>query len=234
MFSKLIKEKILHEIYRHSLKLSFLLIKIPTPYGWMTSYLYSGGLSYALGRPSESNILKFFRPRIRWTVVDVGANVGWFTLIASKKVGFQGTVVAIEPEPKNFSLLCKNIRDNKLTNVIPLRIALSDKDNHEQLAISSSPAGHSIMSNSNRKMIVKARKLDSLLKELNIKKINLLKIDVEDAELKVLKGGKNTLKKGTRLIVESFQPDIVQKYLKSLDYEIKNIDNSNFFACKNG
>lgn len=233
MFNKRIKEKIFTKIYRPSLKLSRLLIKLPTPYGWMTTYLYSGGLSYSWGRPSEQNILNFFRPKTGWTVVDAGAHIGWYTLIASKKVGSQGKVLAIEPEPRNFSVVCKNIHDNKLTNVIPLKIALSDKDDYEQLAISPSPAGHSIMSNSNRKIIVKTRKIDSLLKELNIEKIDLFKIDVEGAELKVLKGARNTLKKGSQIIVESFKPNIIQNYLKLIGYKTRAIDKRNYFAYKN-
>jgi len=105
-----------------------MLIKLPSPYGWLTSYFYSGGLSYAFGRPSEFNILEYFKPQVGWIVVDVGAHVGWYTLIAGIKVGPKGKVLAIEPEPRNFSILCRNIHDNRLNNVISLRIALSDSD----------------------------------------------------------------------------------------------------------
>ncbi|MEM2240339.1 MAG: FkbM family methyltransferase [Candidatus Bathyarchaeia archaeon] len=122
-----------------------MLIKLPTPYGWLTSYFYTGGLSYIFGRPSESDILRYFKPKDGWIVADVGANVGWYTLIASRKVGPKGKVLAIEPEPRNFQTLCKNIHDNRLKNVIPLRIALSDRDSYIPLKISSSPAQHSIV-----------------------------------------------------------------------------------------
>jgi hypothetical protein len=88
------------------------------------------------------------------------------------------------------------------------------------------------MSGSNRKMTVKSRKLDSLLEELNVEKIDLFKIDVEGAELKVLKGSRNTLRKGTEIIVESFQPITIQRYLESLDYSYKFIDKRNFYAYK--
>ena len=233
MLNKFARQKILREIYYHSLKLSRALIKLPTPYGWMTTYLYSGGISYVFGRPSESSILRFFKPKTGWTVVDAGAHIGWYTLIASKKVGSKGKVLAIEPEPRNFSILCKNIRDNKLMNVIPLRIALSDKDGYERLAMSPSPAMHSIMPNSNYAILVKARKMDSLLKELDIKQIDLFKMDVEDAEFKVLKGSKNILKNGTRLIIESGRPIVTQEYLRPLGYKTKRIDKANLFAYKN-
>jgi FkbM family methyltransferase len=145
----------------------------------MTTYLYSGGLSYAFGRPSELNLLKFFNPKKGWTVVDAGAFIGWYTLIASKRVGVEGKVVAIEPEPRNFSILLKNIRDNGLRNVIPLNLALSDKDGYELLSINPSPAGHSIVSSSSQRILVKARKIDTLLTELNIERVDLFKIDEE-------------------------------------------------------
>jgi len=104
--------------------------------------------------------------------------------------------VAIEPEPRNFSVLLKNIRNNGLRNVIPLNLALSDKDGYELLSINPSPAGYSIVSSSSQRILVKARKIDTLLTELNIERVDLFKIDVEGAEMKVLKGGENFLKKG--------------------------------------
>lgn len=237
MFKKITRGMISHQIYRHSLRLSFLLIKVPTPYGWMTSYVYTGGLSYVLGRPSESDVLRFFRPEIGWTVVDAGANIGYYTLIASKLVGSEGKVISIEPEPRNFSLLCRNIRDNHLSNVVPLQVALSDKDGYEELIMDASPSGHSIISNPNasglnRRIAIRTRNIDSLLRGLNIEKVHLFKIDVEGAELRVLEGGKNALESGTSLIIESFNFDTIQTYLKNFGYNIKVIDSSNLFAWK--
>jgi len=212
-----------------------MLIKLPTPYGWLTSYLYTGGLSYAFGRPSESNILRYFNPKDGWIVVDVGAHVGWYTLIASKKVGPKGKVIAIEPEPRNFTILCKNIKDNRLNNVIPLRIALSDRDCCVALKISSSPAQHSIISRYEKgALMVEGKRLDTLMKELMIGKVDLLKIDVEGHEVEVLKGGEKSLREGriSELIVESFRPSAVKCYLESFGYEVKVIDNFNLWAYK--
>ncbi|MEM2613269.1 MAG: FkbM family methyltransferase [Nitrososphaerota archaeon] len=73
-------------------------------------------------------------------VAVVGAFVGYYVLIASKMVGSKGKVLAFEPEPRNFAILLKNIRDNELTDVvIPLRLALSDKDGYELLTLSFHP-----------------------------------------------------------------------------------------------
>lgn len=70
------------------------------------------------------------------------------------------------------------------------------------------------------------------MQELNIEKIDLFKIDVEGAELEILKGSKETLERGTRLIIEPFHLDIIQRYLKSLNYKIEIIDERNLWAYR--
>ena len=185
--SKVVSERFRKEIDKLLLKKP-LLIRLPTPYGYLTSYFYSAGLSYYFGRPSESNFLRYFRPQSGWVVAVVGAFVGYYVLIASKMVGSKGKVLAFEPEPRNFAILLKNIRDNKLIDVvIPLRLALSDKDGYELLTLSSQPPMHSTVSIPNlsyaykdSKIIVKARRLDTLLEELHLRRVDLLKIDVEE------------------------------------------------------
>lgn len=92
------------------------------------------------------NLLQYFKPQNGWRVIDVEAYIGWYMLIASKKIGPKGKVLAIEPESHNFSILCKNIHDSRLNNVAPLRIALSDRDSPLLLKIASSPAQCSIVS----------------------------------------------------------------------------------------
>ena len=65
-----------------------------------------------------------FNPKEGDIVVDVGAHVGHYTLISSKRVGQNGKVVAIEADPDNFEMLNRNIKLNGLTNVIPLNYAV--------------------------------------------------------------------------------------------------------------
>src|SRR5207245_2930011 len=60
-------------------------------------------------------------------VVDIGANVGYYTLLAAEKVGSHGKVLAFEPEPSRYALLEKNVRANDLKNVIPVQKAVSNK-----------------------------------------------------------------------------------------------------------
>lgn len=137
-------------------------------------------------------------------MVDACVFIGWYTLIASKKVDAEGKVLAIEPHPRNFSILLRNIRDNDLKNVIPLNIALSDRDGYGWLAILPSPAQHSIMFSLDHRIPVKMKKMDAMLEELNINQVDLFKIDVEGAELKVLKGSENILKKRNKINYRDF------------------------------
>jgi len=61
-------------------------------------------------------------------VVDVGAALGYYTLIAAKRVGQEGKVYAFEPDPSVFKDLIKNIKINGWTNVYPFQMALSEKE----------------------------------------------------------------------------------------------------------
>ena len=60
-------------------------------------------------------------------VIDIGANIGYFTLLFAKLVGPNGKVFAFEPDPTNFSILKKNIEENNYDNVILSQKAISDK-----------------------------------------------------------------------------------------------------------
>jgi tRNA G37 N-methylase Trm5 len=72
----------------------------------------------------ESDIIEhYFTPRKGDIVIDIGAHIGLYTIIASKRVGMQEKVVAIEADPKNFEVLNHNIHLNNLTNVIALNYA---------------------------------------------------------------------------------------------------------------
>ena len=60
-------------------------------------------------------------------MVDIGAGIGEFALLASRRAGSKGKVIAIEPSPEDYATLLLNIRKNGCNNVIPLNVAVSDK-----------------------------------------------------------------------------------------------------------
>ena len=129
-------------------------------------------------------------------VIDVGANIGVYTILAAEKVGKNGKVIAIEPEPENYQQLLKNIRLNNFQNVIPVNIALSDHNGLEKLYISHWAGLHSLVSQKGKvsSIEVSTKTVDKLLEELDLKKVDIIKIDTEGAEIPILKGAEKTLK----------------------------------------
>ncbi len=89
---------------------------------------------------------KLLRPGMN--VADLGAHVGFFTLLAAGLVGLAGRVYAFEPHPENFTILKKNISLNQCTNVLAVGKAVSDRSGKVQLWGSQASGGHSIFKSS--------------------------------------------------------------------------------------
>src|ERR687891_479951 len=153
----------------------------------------------------EEDIIEHFTPKEGDIVVDIGAHMGRYTIIASKRVGTNGKVVAIEAHPGNFEMLNRNIKLNQLANVIPLNYAVYSKETKIKLYLPEEESGYTIyntiMSNragtEDKFVDVNAQTVDYLLELNQIKdeRINWIKIDVEGAEFEVLKGATNVLSK---------------------------------------
>jgi FkbM family methyltransferase len=160
-------------------------------------------------------------------VADVGAYRGYFTAISSKIVGSEGRIYSFEPEPNNFEILSKVIQLGRLKNVNAFRLALSDSDGSEFLYLSQFPSMHSlVLERSHRKIAVPCMKLDTIARLKGFPRLDLVKVDVEGAELKVLKGCER--------IVDEFKPvfsiDInhyprqfeeILSFIRKFNYEIR-------------
>jgi FkbM family methyltransferase len=161
------------------------------------------------------------------TFVDVGANIGYLALLASRRLGPNGRVYAFEPSMREFHRLLDNLRLNDADNVVPFSIALSDRNgiltlslepyhtglNHlEPISVQPAPAGL-------QRQLTGALKLDDVLPSSQIPSaIDLVKIDVEGAELRVLHGMQNLLSmhKVLRLCIE-ITPDFLRRFGDSRD-----------------
>jgi len=145
--------------------------------------------------PLETAFLKsYLLPGM--TVVDVGANLGYYTILASRLVGNSGRIVAIEPDPDNFGLLQQNICGNGLGNVTALRLALGAESGNVTLHRSPANFGdHRVYSSDdNREMLeVELRRLDNVLAEVGVDQVDLLKMDVQGFEAGVIEGMCETL-----------------------------------------
>ena len=150
-------------------------------------------------------------------VIDVGANIGYYTLIFAQLVGSSGKVFAFEPEPKNFEILRKNIEINNYQNIIAEQKIVSDESGMTKLFIAEQGiVGHRInQQKSSQKFIeVESIILDNYIKKLNLdNKINFIKIDVEGSEPKVLEGAKEIMQKSNQLkIFTEFNREAVEEY----------------------
>jgi len=144
-------------------------------------------------------------------VIDIGANIGYYTLIFAKLVGDTGKVFAFEPDPTNFELLRKNIEANGYKNVMLNQKALSDKEGKVALTlIKQNTAGHHISSAQQapkNSIQVDTITADDYFKNFD-HKIDFIKMDVEGAESKVLNGMTNLLRNNVDLkMMVEYNPD---------------------------
>lgn len=183
---------------------------------------------------------KFFSPNDGHVVVDVGANIGVYTLKAAKNVGKQGTVVSIEPYPHTYELLIINVHMNNFdTNVIPINIAVSNFKGKKRFYLSSEPRGHSFEPISGNWIEVNVDKLDAIMEGLHLERCDLLKIDVEGHELEVLKGAKHTLKSTSKVVVAAYhewafkgEEEAVKKFLRARGFRNVFANRSYVYALK--
>jgi FkbM family methyltransferase len=184
---------------------------------------------------SERPVASVFKPCLGETVIDVGAYFGRYSLTSSKAVGPSGKVISVEAHPSNFQILKKNLIINKGQNVIPLNIAVSNREGRIKLYVAPSSGWHSIIDlqkDSAAFLEVPCTTLDNLLKGLSISKVDWLKIDVEGAEQMVLEGSKGTLSQNKNLkIVLEIHPRVaderaVLSLLERLNYTVRNIEPS--------
>jgi FkbM family methyltransferase len=150
---------------------------------------------YASMIDHEEDIVHQFSPKKGDIVIDVGAAFGFYSIVASKMVGQQGKVIAIEPQPDSFEMLNKNIKLNKLTNISTLNYAVSSKTSTLKLYSSYSTIQERAGQSSQHYIEVRADTLDNLLRRLDFDKANWIKVDVEGAELQVLEGAAGILSK---------------------------------------
>jgi FkbM family methyltransferase len=134
--------------------------------------------------------------------LDVGANEGFYTVFASHRVGNSGSVWAFEPSRRELEHLTANVQLNNPGNVRSFCMALADEDSHAELLVAGDEhSGHNTLgqfvyeSGLLRRESVPVRRLDSLLLENSLARLDFLKIDVEGAEMRVLAGALGALRR---------------------------------------
>lgn len=153
----------------------------------------------------EIEIFQFLNSNIKRfdSFVNIGANTGYWP-VSVRRFGFTGPIVAVEPDRYNFKILNRNISANNLSNVVVQRMAVGEFAGNIEIygfgtgvsSIKGWAGGHS-----ERKQVVPMQTLDTLLSNINGSKLIL--IDVEGAELGVIKGASSQLSdKNAEFLIE--------------------------------
>jgi FkbM family methyltransferase len=168
--------------------------------------------------------------------LDVGADIGYYTLQLSRLVGPTGQVVAFEPIPKARERLEHNITTNGRTNIVVSELALGNQEGtvyledpfkKSRLNLNKTTAGEGDIK-------VTIRRLDDLAGEMKLSSVDLVKIDVEGAEHEVLRGMEQLLKRFHPVLVievhHQFLPqfgstaEALLAWLAGLGYEINSVE----------
>ncbi|MCR4334645.1 MAG: FkbM family methyltransferase [Patescibacteria group bacterium] len=177
----------------------------------------------------EKETVKVFKNIIKpeMTIIDIGAHIGYYTRLFSKLVGKKGRVFAFEADPVNFDFLKKNTKH--LNNVVLINKAISDQNgNIDFYHVANSTGCHSVIKPNKpaEKITVQATTLDSVMKEHNLIKIDVIKMDIEGGELLALIGMQNLLTNNSRMkIITEYNPLALDK-LESCDFKLLKIPNS--------
>lgn len=178
-------------------------------------------------------------------VLDIGAHIGYFSLMAAKVVGQKGKVYAFEPDNRNFQLLKKNILENNYKNIFPIKKAVTNKNGRAKLYIDSqNSTDHRLTDTSEGRefKFIQTLTLNGFFKPLN-KRVDFIKIDIQGGEYHALLGASNILKEnpGIKILTEFYPKGLADNgikeekfltFLTKLGFTFKNIDEYTFKISK--
>jgi FkbM family methyltransferase len=164
----------------------------------------------------EPEVPRYLQAHVRSgdLAVDVGANIGYFTLLFARLVGPEGRVIAFEPNADNVRLLRQNVDANAYTNVEIHSQAVADSSGRSFLYLSpDNPGDHRLVKSDSRSAVpVNVVALDDALPEL-CGKLDWLKVDVQGAELAALRGMRSLIDSSAKLtIVLEFAPRAMDEF----------------------
>lgn len=182
-----------------------------TPLGWNV-------LLFGTYEPELREIFRSALPE-GGVAVDVGANVGWHSLLMARLAGPDGRVFAIEPNPSVRERLNANLAANRVGNVSVLPFALSESEGPARFhgppdSLGASGSGHLVSVNlpeSTEVLEVETRRLDAVLAAAGVERLDLMKIDVEGFEWPVLRGAEESIARFRPQVVFEFNTEYLSR-----------------------
>ncbi len=172
---------------------------------------------------------------------DIGANLGFFSLFLGRSVAGGGLVYAFEPVPRNASMIERNADLNGIENIRVMRMALSGEDGKGNLLLARHVGGAMLREAGTPpdlagSMVVATARVDTLVDRQEIRPPNVVKIDVEGAEMAVLLGMERTLQRWAPRVVMEFDDPTedgcesklsgCRRFLQDLGYRVRVLPNS--------
>jgi FkbM family methyltransferase len=130
-------------------------------------------------------------------VIDGGANLGGYAMLAAKRAAAR--IYAFEPEPGNYAQLVRRVRG--LRNVIPIQKALGRRSGKAELHLDRFHARHSLTRDGNRTITVPVTSLDDFVREQSLPGVDVVKLDIEGAELEAIAGMTGVLNAARRPVI---------------------------------
>jgi FkbM family methyltransferase len=174
----------------------------------------------------EKTELLYFLSSLRkgMTVLDIGANIGYYSLLAAARIAKNGKVHSFEPVRETYSRLQQNITLNEFKNMEAHRYIIHDHIGEMDIFVAdksntgSSSLSRSMENFSNTVQKVQTITIDSYIKSKQISSVDIVKIDVEGSELFVLKGMKNLLKRDNmKIFLEINRHNLAKQNTKPQD-----------------
>tara|TARA_Y100000741_G_C18247319_1_gene555997 strand:- start:683 stop:1561 length:879 start_codon:yes stop_codon:yes gene_type:complete len=214
---------------QHGLKIY---LELSNPFTW----------DLVLGKDLEEDVKEEFSQNINEgdTVIDVGANIGEYTLLGAKLAGDKGLVISVEPDHNTVKSLKENIILNDFKNCLVLEKAVGDKVEMKSLYKESEEGvigyldSHIVNKELKKHSEIEVTTIDEIISSKNLSLVNLLKIDVEGFEYEVLLGCNDALKKNKikKIIIElhpkylkykGIDEDLIYTFLRKYGFNIKKI-----------
>lgn len=171
----------------------------------------------------ESHILNVYRHDLispGTTVLDIGAGIGDFTVLASRKVGSRGRVIALEPNPADHSVLMENLELNGCHNVTALNMAISSTN------------GLACLEFKGERFAAETRSVARILNDMGLERVDFVKMDVEGYESEILPSAIGTLGSAQHIAIELHgNQRRVKQLLADAGYVYTAVDSSRLTAC---